>query len=104
MNMKALLQSRIGRLRILGFLEGITLIFLVFVAVPMKYGFDNPWGSKIVGPIHGALFLLFVFNAISLGVEKGWKFWKTASTIFIASFIPFGSFYIDKTVLSKIVD
>ncbi len=83
-------------------LEGVSLLFLVFIAVPMKYIFDNHSGSKIVGPIHGALFLLFIVNTISVGVEQRWKFKTTTWKVLIASFVPFGTFYIDKTILSKI--
>ncbi|MGS0527036.1 DUF3817 domain-containing protein [Zobellia nedashkovskayae] len=48
---------------IIGFLEGISLLVLVFIAVPMKYYFDNPNLTKSLGPIHGAIFILFLINA-----------------------------------------
>lgn len=32
-----LFKTKLGRLRIIGLLEGLSLLFLVFVAVPMKY-------------------------------------------------------------------
>lgn len=96
-----LFKSTIGRLRIIGFTEGITLLILVFIAVPLKYFWDNPVVSKTVGPVHGALFLLFIFNAISAGIEHKWRT-KTTITVIIACFIPFGTFYIDRKILSKI--
>ncbi len=98
--MKNLLKTKIGRLRIIGFLEGISLLVLVFIAVPMKYYFDNPNLTKSLGPIHGAIFLLFVINALSIGVEQNWKFRTTTWKIILACFIPFGTFYIDKKILS----
>lgn len=97
-----LFKTNIGRLRILAFLEGISLLILVFVTVPMKYFFHNPVGSKLIGPIHGALFLLFLFNTLSVGVEQNWKFKTTTWKVILACFIPFGTFYIDKKILSKI--
>ncbi len=100
--MTHLLSSKTGRLRIIGFLEGISLLLLVFVAVPMKYYWDNPLLSKSLGPIHGALFLLFIFNTLSLGVEKKWKFKQTTWKVLLACLVPFGTFYIDKTILSKL--
>ena len=75
--MTHLLSTKVGRLRIIGFLEGISLLALVFVAVPAKYAFDNPTLSKALGPVHGALFLLFVLNALSVGLEQHWKFKDT---------------------------
>ena len=96
-----LLKTKIGRLRIIGFLEGLSLLVLVFIAVPMKYYFSNPSLSKTLGPIHGAIFLLFLFNALSVGVEQNWKF-NTTWKVIVACFIPFGTFYIDRKILSKV--
>jgi integral membrane protein len=100
--MMHLLKTNIGRLRIIGYLEGISLLVLIFIAVPMKYYFGNPSLSKIFGPIHGAIFLLFLFNALSVGVEQNWKFKTTTWKIIVACFIPFGTFYIDAKILSKL--
>lgn len=57
---------------------------------------------KMMGPIHGSLFLLFLFNALSVGVEQNWKFKKTTWKVLLACMIPFGTFYIDRKILSKI--
>ncbi|MEZ0130381.1 DUF3817 domain-containing protein [Flavobacterium sp. LBUM151] len=100
--MKHLLQTNIGRLRTIGFLEGISLLVLLFVAVPLKYAFGEPFLTRIMGTIHGALFLLFIFNTISVGVEQNWKFKDTTWKVLLACIIPFGTFYIDAKILSKI--
>ena len=100
--MTNLFKTKIGGLRIIGFLEGVSLLVLTFIAVPMKYYFENPGLSKILGPIHGAIFLLFLFNTLSVGVEQNWKFKTTTWKIILACFIPFGTFYIDNKILSKL--
>lgn len=100
--MKKYFTTTIGHLRLFAFLEGISLLVLVFIAVPLKYNFGNPSMAKSIGPIHGALFLLFVFNALRVGVEQQWKFKETTWKVLVACFIPFGTFYIDYKVLSKI--
>lgn len=100
--MKKFFTTPIGRLRLLAFLEGISLLLLVFVAVPLKYYFDNPSMSKFLGPVHGSLFLLFVFNALRVGIEQQWKFKETTWKVLVACFIPFGTFYIDYKILRKI--
>ncbi|AZB23414.1 DUF3817 domain-containing protein [Chryseobacterium bernardetii] len=97
-----LFKTKIGRLRIIGFLEGVSLLVLIFIASPMKHYFDNPGFSKILGPIHGAIFLLFLFNTLSVAVEQNWKFKTTTWKIILACFIPFGTFYIDHKILSKL--
>jgi integral membrane protein len=99
--MKNLFSSNIGRLRIIGFLEGISLLILIFVAVPMKHYGQDPSLSKMLGPVHGALFLLFVINALSVAVEQKWKFTQITWKVLLACFVPFGTFYIDHKILSK---
>ena len=99
--MQTLLKTKIGRLRILGFLEGISLLLLLFVAVPLKYGSHDDTLTKTLGPVHGALFLLFILNTVSVGVEQKWERTTTWKVI-VACFIPFGTFYIDRKILSKV--
>jgi integral membrane protein len=100
--MKQFFTTSVGRLRLIAFLEGISLIILVFVGVPMKYFFGNHSVVTVLGPIHGALFLLFVFNALHVGVEQKWRFMETTWKVLLASVVPFGTFYIDNKILRQI--
>ena len=95
------LKSRIAQFRLICFLEGVTLLVLVFIAVPLKYQFDNPIVSKIFGPIHGALFIAYVGYTILFAINHNWSF-KKIFWVSMASFIPFATFYVEKKVLSKI--
>ena len=97
-----LLKTNIGRLRIIGFLEGISLLCLLFIAMPLKYYFHNPEATRVMGTIHGTLFLLFVFNTLSVGVEQKWKFSVTTWKVLLACILPFGTFYIDKKILAPV--
>ena len=97
-----LFKTKIGRLRIIAILEGISLLTLVFIAVPLKYGLDNPAFVKMMGPIHGTLFLLFLFNTLSVGAEQNWKFKEITWKVLLACIIPFGTFYIDHKILSRL--
>lgn len=96
-----LLKTKIGRLRIIGFLEGVSLIILVFIAVPLKYEYAHASLTQIMGPIHGALFLLFLLNTFSASIEQKWKA-KTTGMVLASCFVPFGTFYIDHKFLKKI--
>lgn len=100
--MKHFLTSNIGRLRLLGLLEGVSLLLLVGIAVPIKYMLGDPALVRSIGPVHGILFLLFVVNTLSVGVEYNWRFTTTTWKVLLACIIPFGTFYIDKKILSKI--
>lgn len=94
-----LLTTKIGRLRILAFVEGVSLLVLVGIAVPLKYGFHLPLLATVMGRVHGLLFLLFVINTISVGIELGWKFRETTWKVLLACVVPFGTFYIDRKIL-----
>ena len=100
--MTQLLNNSVGRLRILGFLEGLSLILLVFVAVPLKYMAGEPAFVSVLGMVHGALFLLFVFDAVGVSIALRWKFTKVTWKVLLACLVPFGTFYIDRVVLRKI--
>jgi len=100
--MKKYFTTNIGRLRLLAFLEGVSLVVLVFIAVPLKHLYDDPSLVRSIGPVHGILFLFFVANTFSIAAEQQWKFWKTTWKVLLSSFIPFGTFYIDYKILRKI--
>jgi len=93
------MNANLSRLRLAGWLEGASLLLLVFVAVPLKYGFDEPRPVRILGPIHGCLFLFFVFSAFQVAIEQRWKFGQTTWKVLVACLIPFGTFYVDRKIL-----
>jgi integral membrane protein len=84
--------------KIVAFLEGISLLTLLFFAMPMKYAFDQPIYVKIVGMTHGLLFIGYIIMAIMLTFEENWNAKKSAVVCF-ASVIPFGTFYVEKKYL-----
>lgn len=78
----------------LAFSDGLALLFLVFIAVPLKYVLDVPLGVKILGPIHGALFLSLTaatLTALGRGVLKP----RLAAFLLIGALIPLGAFFAD---------
>jgi integral membrane protein len=80
-------------------LEGLSLLILLFVAMPIKYILGDPEYVKHVGMAHGLLFVAYVLFAIMTKFELDWKP-KTLLIVFAASVIPFGTFYVDKKYLS----
>ncbi len=100
--MLRLLKTNVGRLRLIAFFEGLSLLILVFITVPMKYVWGNPIGSELIGPIHGVLFIVYVILTFSVASDQQWKFFKTTWLVLLASFIPFGTFYIDSKYLKPI--
>jgi len=91
----------IGLLRLIGFLEGVSFLILVFIAMPFKYLGNNPLPVQIVGQAHGMLFILFIIYSLIIGYQLKWKL-QIQIQVIISSVIPFGTFYIDKKIFSKI--
>jgi integral membrane protein len=99
--MKKYLITDIGRLRLIAFLEGISLLILVFAGMPLKYYLQSPGLVKTLGPIHGVLFIAFVILTLQVSITSKWNILKTTAPVLISSFIPFGTFYIDSKILRK---
>jgi len=88
-------------LKFMALLEGTSLLVLLFVAMPLKYSFGVPEAVKLVGPIHGVLFILF--NVLLLvSVIKGHLSAVKGFIGFLASFIPFGTFVYKAKVLKRV--
>lgn len=100
--MKTLIGTKLGRLRLLAFLEGTSLLLLVGVAVPLKHFWHDPFLVRAIGPVHGVLFLLFVLNTFSVALEYNWRFSRVTWKLLLACFIPFGTFYAERKILRKL--
>lgn len=89
-----LIKSALGRLRIVAFLEGVSYLVLLGIAMPLKYIAGIPQAVRVVGMAHGVLFVLFVILLIQVATERSWTF-KKSSLSFFSSLVPFGTFYAD---------
>ena len=88
------LGMNIKTLRWVGFLEGISFLLLLFIAMPMKYMFDNPILVKYVGMGHGVLFIAFLVVLFVVCEKQKWSL-KMFILGLIASILPFGPFVFD---------
>ena len=84
----------VRRLYQLAFMDGFALLGLVLIAVPLKRWADFPWAVKVLGPIHGALFIMLIITLI-IAVSKKAVTKPLGTLIFVLAFIPFGAFYAD---------
>ena len=90
----SLIKTSLGRLRIIAFTEGLSFLILLGIAMPLKYIADIPQAVRVVGMAHGVLFILYVVLLIQVAIERSWSF-KISFFAFLASLIPFGTFYAD---------
>ena len=87
-------------LRLLSSIEGTSWLLLLFVAMPLKYIWAYPLAVKYIGMAHGILFIALLY-VISVMVEKKAIPSSAGIKIFIASLIPFGTYYTNKTLLKS---
>lgn len=93
-------MNQIRVFRIISLSEGISLLALLFIAMPMKYFMNIPMAVKIVGSIHGGLFILYVVALAVIHFSQRWSFLFSLGA-FAASFIPFAAFVMDKQLRKK---
>lgn len=89
------ITGSIAWLRVIGIAEGISLLVLMGIAMPLKYWAGHPQPVKYVGWAHGLLFIAFMMTAVVVYFQKGWPF-KRVILAFIAAFLPFGTFVFDR--------
>ena len=80
-------------LRPVAFAEGVTLIALVFIGMPMKHVFGFPAFNAVLGPLHGGVFLAYaaivLYEAASARRSIDWLVQAG-----LASIIPGGTFWL----------
>lgn len=83
--------------KLVSWLEGISYILLLFIAVPIKYLYDNPEYVKMLGMPHGILFVAYIALAVLLKMELKWDN-KTFGMVCLLSILPFGTFFVGKYI------
>ncbi|TXD37329.1 DUF3817 domain-containing protein [Lujinxingia vulgaris] len=81
-------------LKTFGLIEGLSMVVLLFVAMPLKYVWDQPEMVRMVGMAHGVLFMIFVAWVLVEAFRTKWTLEKTAGAL-AASVIPFAPFVVD---------
>ncbi|MDA9107247.1 DUF3817 domain-containing protein [Flavobacteriaceae bacterium] len=87
--------------RLISFLEGISYLLLLFIAVPIKYFQGDATYVKMLGMPHGILFMGYIILVILIQKQMKWNL-KTMGVVALASVIPFGTFYVDKKYLQSL--
>jgi len=94
-----LLKTALGRLRIVAFLEGCSYLLLALTMI-LKYKFSMPQPNYVVGLAHGILFVLYIVLLLQVSFLHRWNILKMFWA-FLASLIPFGTFYADKVLFRE---
>ncbi len=92
-----MIHPSVKRFRIAGLIEGGSLLFLLFIAMPLKYFAGLPEVVTVVGSIHGFLFITYLGFIAYTTYKIRWSLiWVLGA--FIVAFIPFGNIWLDQRV------
>ncbi|MBT8195371.1 MAG: DUF3817 domain-containing protein [Bacteroidia bacterium] len=86
--------------RYIAIMEGIS--YLLFgITMPLKYAYEILEPNYYVGMAHGMLFLVYCVLGLSCAIHYKWKFGYSVM-VFLASLIPFGTFYLEAKYLKHL--
>lgn len=78
--------------------EGISFLIILGITMPLKYIMNYGMPNKIIGMIHGALFIYYVIAVFLVKNQYKWNAKETFIAL-LASIIPFGTFYVEKKMI-----
>jgi len=87
--------KKVNNFRVIAFIEGVSFLVLLFVAMPMKYMYGIPVATKIMGSLHGILFILFCVSLYTTAMNHRWMY-RFRTLVFLSSLLPFGMVWLDK--------
>jgi len=79
------------------YVEAITYLG-VLAGVIVLHGFGGPDFVKIMGPIHGVVFLVYFVMVLQIRESQAWGFWRTI-LVLVASALPFGGFFVGRDLV-----
>ncbi|PRY42366.1 DUF3817 domain-containing protein [Umezawaea tangerina] len=94
------MNGALSRFRFMAYVVGVGLLVLV-VAMLFKYVGDAPGLVKVVGPVHGFLYAIYLVLAVDLGLKARWSI-KGTILVLLAGTIPFLSFYAERKVVERV--
>ncbi len=88
-------KTKLGVFRFVALLEGLSFLILLFIAMPLKYMAGIPQAVQMVGMVHGLLFVAYILLLMIVRDDQKWSI-SLSIRSFLASIVPFGTFYADK--------
>lgn len=88
-------MTALRALRLVSALEGLSLVVLLFVAMPLKYGLGLAGAVRVAGGVHGVLFLAFCASLFRVVLEERWPLRRWATALGWA-LVPFGALVLDR--------
>ena len=92
-------RRALGWFKVMAIVAGLAM-FVLIAEMVLKYGFDNAvlsWWS----PVHGLIFMVFVFTVANLGFKVGWSFGRMVAIV-VGACVPLVAFWIERRVAEEV--
>lgn len=86
--------------KLIAIIEGWSFMLLLLIGMPLKYIADIPLPVKVIGWIHGFLFVAYCGLLLNVWIRCGWSFMKVLLA-FAVSLIPMGTFWFERKYLDE---
>lgn len=93
-------RGALARYRVMAYVVGVGLLALC-VAMIFQYGFDQPRYTKIVGPVHGFLYIVYFLATVDLALKLRWSVQRTI-LVLLAAMVPFVSFVAERRITHEV--
>jgi integral membrane protein len=93
------MKGALTRFRVMAYVVGVFLLLLC-VAMVLKYAADMGQFMKVVGPIHGFLYAIYLVISVDLALKLRWSI-KGTALVLLAGTVPFLSFWAERKVVEK---
>jgi len=87
-------------MRITAALEGATLLILLLVAVPLKYLAGLSAATRVVGPVHGLAFVLYIWT-LTRAAAGGLFTRGETIRLLVGAFVPFGGIFNERALARR---
>ncbi|GAA3574024.1 hypothetical protein GCM10022419_063840 [Nonomuraea rosea] len=94
------MESALKPFRVLAYVVGVMLLVLC-VAMVLRYGFGEAEMSKVIAPIHGGLYMIYLIAVMNLGMKARWS-WPYMLGVMLGGTVPFLSFYVERRVTQRV--
>lgn len=87
-------MNSIKTFRYVAVVEATSFLLLLTASVIKRTG-GSELGVQVLGPIHGVLFLAYLYCVFSLRSVAGWSA-QTTALLVIGAIVPFGGYVVDR--------
>jgi integral membrane protein len=94
------MASAIKFYRAMSYVVGVALLILC-VGIVLRYGDGEPLLEKVVGPLHGALYIVYLVAVVNLATKAKLRV-ATIVAMVLAGFVPFLAFYVEHRVVTRL--